>query len=128
LIGLATATPVVCLCVPLATGVAISRPIQQDAQGADAGSGQGGAAGLSLMANRAGLSEPISGGSQRVGDAPALIAVSALAAVSALVASAGELPAAAPWQLDLPVTIRFVPSPIAAPGDRAWSPAVPPPR
>ena len=111
LLGLATATPVVCLCAP------------SEAAGL--------AAGLTSRADRLNASgfitsdvAPASGPT----DAPGLLATSAAAVVASLIATAGGVPAAAPWRLPSPALIRWLPMPATVPPGPAWSPAVPPPR
>ena len=111
LLGLATATPVVCLCAP------------SEAAGL--------AAGLSSQANQPAPYDSMTGeapGASSVADAPSLVATSAAAVVASLVATAGGVPSATLWQLPRPALIRWRPAPMTAPPGPAWSPAVPPPR
>lgn len=113
LLGLATATPVVCLCAPTVAAA--------DAAGLTATRD-------SIVPGGAVISERPGASGARTGDAPSLVAASAAAVVASLVATAGGLPTATPWQPPLPVISRWVPLGLAVPGGPAWSPAVPPPR
>ena len=105
LLGLATATPVVCLCAPSeAAGLAAGRPSQTD-EGAAASSEASG-----------------------VTDARSLVASGAAAVVASLVAAAGGLPSVTRWQLPQPAPARWLPPGLTVPPDPTWSPAIPPPR
>jgi hypothetical protein len=113
LLGLATATPVVCLCAPTVAAA--------DAAGVTA-------ARDGFVPDGAGLPERGGATGARTADAPSLMATSAVAVVASLVATAGGLPTATPWQPPLPVISRWVPTRLAVPSGPAWSPSVPPPR
>src|SRR5436190_3273446 len=109
LLGLATATPVVCLCVPSASAGLMAGVQQQDVRGDRFQRGHDAAP------------------SERA-NAPNWIAAGAAAAVATLVATAAGLPSAVPWQLPQPVVRRRPAPPPTIPGGPSWSPAVPPPR
>jgi hypothetical protein len=130
LLGLATATPVVCLCLPTeAAGLtAGARQTAPDSAGyaervaVDLGQ-------TALVADRAGLAEGSRPTGSSVADAPSLIATSAAAAVAMLVATAAAgLPLLTPWHLPPLSPMQQVASPMADPGGPIWSPAPRPPR
>jgi hypothetical protein len=101
LLGLATATPVVCLCAPAeAAGLIASAPSDS--------------------------SQP--GGSSSVADAPSLVATSAAAVVASLVAAVGGIPISTPWQLPRPEGLRWLSPAVSVLSGPSWSPLVPPPR
>jgi hypothetical protein len=113
LLGLATATPVVCLCAPTVAAADVAGlTVARDG----------------FVLDGTGLPERIGAAGARTADAPSLVATSAAAVVASLVATAGGLPTATPWQPPLPVISRWVPLGLTVPGGPAWSPAVPPPR
>ena len=108
LLGLATATPVVCLCAPSeAAGLATGLTTRTDASGATPDA-------ASTASNAA--------------DAPSLVATSAAAVVASLVAAAGGLRPMTPWRLPQPAPPRWLQPIDSSPVSPAWSPAVPPPR
>jgi hypothetical protein len=109
LLGLATATPVVCLCAPSEAAGLMAGVSRTDARGDRIQGSQDDAPGVHT-------------------GAPSLIAASAAAAVAMLVATAAGPPSAAPWQLPRPVVGRRLPLMLSTPGGPSWSPAVPPPR
>ena len=113
LLGLATATPVVCLCAP--SGAALASVTRQETTSP--------AAFGAILQSRTSAS-----GTAPAADAPSMIAASAAAVVATLIATAGGLPSTAPWRLPRPVTSRQLPSLLTVPGGPSWSPAVPPPR
>jgi hypothetical protein len=143
LLGLATATPVVCLCAPpfasdtfvyasrrpqpAPATVAVQRVGQEPI-----GDGQLGHATATtdraVSWGGAGASPvPVSAGPSA--DAASLISASAAAAVASIVATAAGLPSSAPWRLPRPgVVARLHPTMPGMPGGPSWSPAVPPPR
>ena len=106
LLGLATATPVVCLCAPSeAAGLAAGLPSHTDTDAVT------------------------SSNAASTADARSLVATSAAAVVASLVAAAGGLQAVVTrWQLPRPLLARRLPPTITMPPGPAWSPAVPPPR
>jgi hypothetical protein len=105
LLGLATATPVVCLCAPSeAAGIAAGLPASTALDGA-------------APSEAASTADPRS-----------LVATSAAAVVASLVAAAGGLPAVTRWQLPRPMVARRLPPTVTMPPGPARSPAVPPPR
>ena len=103
LLGLATATPVVCLCAPSE------------------------AAGLASHVDASGTATSERSAASAA-DAPSLVATSVAAVVASLVATAGGVPSARPWQLPQPAIVRWLPPADVLPLGPAWSPAVPPPR
>jgi hypothetical protein len=113
LLGLATATPVVCLCAPTVAAA--------DAVGLTS-------SGERIVPDGAGVSERTGASATRTADAPSLVATSAAAVVASLVATASGLPTAPPWQPPLAVITRLEPLRQAIPTGTRWSPAVPPPR
>jgi hypothetical protein len=108
LLGLATATPVVCLCAP------------SEAAGL--------AAGLRSHADASGTATSERSAASAAADAPNLVATSVAAVVASLVATAGGVPSARPWQLPQPAIVRWLPPADVLPLGPAWSPALPPPR
>ncbi len=120
LLGLATATPVVCLCVPpLVSDAVVARPFE--AAGMPAPGSRGGTAlGTDAEHPRATVAPTL--------DAASLIS-SSMAAAASLVATAAGLPSSAPWRLARSGSIIRLAHPThRSPGGIAWSPAVPPPR
>jgi hypothetical protein len=109
LLGLATATPIVCLCAPpLAAGIAA---VTHDEAFMAAGT------------------QPLLPASGVSADTARLISSSAAAAVASIVATAAGLPSSAPWRLPRPgVVTRLLPLAQSTLAGLAWSPAVPPPR
>src|SRR5215213_4793071 len=108
LLGLATATPVVCLCAPSeAAGLAAGLTSHADANGA-------------ATTDKSAVSTAAA--------APSLVATSAAAVVASLVATAGGVPSATPWQIPQLAVVRWLPPVDALPSGPAGSPAVPPPR
>ena len=104
LLGLATATPMVCLCAPDGVIGLISQPASSE-----------------MTTSMAGPSASA--------DAPSLIASSTAAAVSSAVATAAGLPLAAPWQLSQPVSVaRIVPPTWSMLLGQIWPPDAPPPQ
>lgn len=117
LIGLATATPVVCLCaedglVGLMSAPSTSLPVPP----------VGGGLGLGQPADTAERSP--------AADAPNLLAASATAAaISSVVPTAAGIPSAAPWRLPEPaIAARIAPPTEAALHGLAWPPTAPPPQ
>jgi hypothetical protein len=109
LLGLATATPVVCLCAPT------------QAAGLMAGLRHTDHDGVSIQTDRTGVAEQETGG-------PSLLATSAAAVVAALIATAAGLPSGTPWRLPLPLAARAYPALLRIPAGPARPPMVPPPR
>src|SRR6478609_2328917 len=109
LLGLATVTPVVCLCAP------------SEAAGLMAGVRQPDQDGAGIERDRIGRL------STATGD-PTLLAMSAAAVVASLVATAAGVRPAAPWQLPIPLVERWLPVRLPVPGGSAPTPTVPPPR
>jgi hypothetical protein len=104
LLGLATATPMVCLCAPDGVIGLISQPASSESA-ADIGS------------------------PSRLADTPSLFAASAAAAVGSVIATAAGLPSAAPWQLPQPVSVaRVAPPTLSALLGQVWPPGAPPPQ
>ncbi|MGE3271606.1 MAG: hypothetical protein AB7P40_22840 [Chloroflexota bacterium] len=105
LLGLATATPMVCLCA------------------------EDGMIGLAMQPASVSVDGPgHSAVPVRESDAPNLIAASVAAAVSSLIATAAGVPMAAPWQLPQMTAARLLPPPSTSASGQVWSPALPPPR
>ena len=106
LVGLATATPVVCLCAPAE------------------------AAGLTGAAADAGASGRLASTDDPAGsvDAPSLVATSAAAVVASLITAAGGLRPSAPWRLPGPAVVRWQPAVATVMAGPTRSPMVPPPR
>jgi hypothetical protein len=109
LLGLATATPVVCLCAPTQMAGLMAGVRQTDQDGAI------------LQTDRTGLSEQEPSG-------PSLLATSAAAVVASLIATAAGLPSGTPWRLPLPLVARTYPALLRIPAGPARAPTVPPPR
>jgi hypothetical protein len=109
LLGLATVTPVVCLCAP------------SEAAGLMAGVRQSDRDGAGIERDRIGLP------ATQPGD-PSLLAMSAAAVVASLVATAAGVRPAAPWQLPMPLGVRWLPVRLPVPGGSSPAPTVPPPR
>jgi hypothetical protein len=107
LVGLATATPMVCLCAPDGVIGLLTQPaLSESARGPSTLAGQTVSA-----------------------DAPSLIAASAAAAVGSVVATAAGLPSAAPWQLPQPGPVARVALPtLAEMIGQVWPPDAPPPQ
>ena len=104
LLGLATATPMVCLCAQDGVIGLVSQPAASE-----------------MTASMAGPSAAT--------DAPSLIAASAAAAVSSVVATAAGVPSTAPWLLSEPVSVaRLMPPPLSAVLGQVWPPDAPPPQ
>jgi hypothetical protein len=109
LLGLATATPVVCLCAPT------------QAAGLMAGLRHPDQDGVSIQTDRIGVAEQETSG-------PSLLATSAAAVVASLIATAAGLPSGPPWRLQLPLVARAHPAHLRIPTGPARAPTVPPPR
>ena len=109
LLGLATATPVVCLCAP------------SEGAGWMAGVQHTDGYGSILQGPRNALTDPDTRG-------PSLLATSAAAVVASLIATAAGLPSSAPWRFPLPQAGRWRPVPLQVPAGLARPPTVPPPR
>jgi hypothetical protein len=109
LLGLATVTPVVCLCAP------------SEAAGLMAGVQRANTASSLGPDVRAALDG-------RVADGQSLLATSAAAVVASLIAAAAGLPVAAAWRLPLTPGARWVPRMQAVPSGLARAPTPPPPR
>ena len=109
LLGLATVTPVVCLCAP------------SEAAGLMAGVQQPDGTGITIQGVRNGLAAPDT-------SAPSLLATSAAAVVASLIAAAAGLRTSAPWQLPLPQPARWRPIALRVPLGLVRAPTVPPPR
>jgi hypothetical protein len=109
LLGLATATPVVCLCAP------------SEGAGWMAGVQHPDGYGVTPQRPRNAASDPDSRG-------PSLLATSAAAVVASLIATAAGLPSSAPWRFPLPLAERWRPGPLRIPSGLALTPTVPPPR
>jgi hypothetical protein len=109
LLGLATATPVVCLCAPT------------QAAGLMAGLRQPDRGGVSIQTDRTGVAEQETSG-------PSLLAISAAAVVASLIATAAGVPSGTPWWLPLPLVARAYPALLRIPTGPARRPTVPPPR
>jgi hypothetical protein len=104
LLGLATATPVVCLCAPDGVAGLIAQPVDRAT-----------VAGTDRAAVAA--------------DATSLVATSAAAAVASVVPAAAGVPSAAPWQLSQPVSaVRVAPPALSALLGQVWPPDAPPPQ
>ena len=104
LLGLATATPMVCLCAPDGVIGLISQPASSESAASMAGPAVS-------------------------ADAPSVIASSAAAAVGSVVVTAAGLPLAAPWQLSQPVSVaRIVPPALSVLLGQVWPPDAPPPQ
>lgn len=114
LLGLATATPVVCLCTPT---VAASNA-----------AGLSDRVGQSDDGSAVSLTEDAPFAPARAADAPSLIASGAAAVVASLVATAGGVPLARPWQLPHVLADRLLHPTLPPLAGLTWSPAVPPPR
>ena len=128
LLGLATATPVVCLCAPPpALGAfAYARHEMQPANDGRFSRSVDADRGVSLIAWGAPAGLATNGPAD---DAARLISSSAAAAVASIVATAAGLPSSAPWRLPRPgIVARLRLTMPSAPGGPSWSPAVPPPR
>src|SRR5262245_41667762 len=115
LLGLATVTPVVCLCAP-----SEAAGLMAGLQRADAANSLGTANSLGQEARAA--------TDDRVASGQSLLATSAAAVVASLVAAAAGLPVAASWRLPLAAGARWLPLMLAAPGGLARAPTTPPPR
>ena len=109
LLGLATVTPVVCLCAP------------SEAAGLMAGVQQPDRSGTTMQGARNGLAAPDTSG-------PSLLATSAAAVVASLIAAASGLRPSAPWHLPLPQPARWRPVALRVPLGLVRAPTVPPPR
>jgi hypothetical protein len=107
LLGLATATPMVCLCAPDGVIGLLAPPALAESAG--------------HLADTPGAATS--------GDGTSVIAASAAAAVGSVIATAAGVPSAAPWQLAQPVAVARVVLPAVAelPG-LVWSPDAPPPQ
>jgi hypothetical protein len=143
LLGLATATPVVCLCAPPLASYTFAYASHETQPAPPAGAvqhegrlpantGQSGRAappadgGVSLVA--AGTL-PRLASADPVADSASLISASAAAAVASIVATAAGLPSSAPWRLPRPgVVARLRQTLPTTPRGLSWSTAVPPPR
>jgi hypothetical protein len=109
LLGLATVTPVVCLCAP------------SEAAGLMIGQQRADAAGSPGQEARAATDE-------RVASGQSLLATSAAAVVASLIAAAAGLPVAGPGRLPRAPGARWLPLVLAAPVGLARPPTSPPPR
>src|SRR5688572_11490347 len=107
LLGLATATPVVCLCAP------------SEGAGWMAGVQHPDGYGIALQGPGNSVADPDLRGQS-------LLATSAAAVVASLIATAAGLPSSAPWRFPLPLAERWRPVPLRVPGGLARAPTVPP--
>ena len=123
LLGLATATPVVCLCAPPLAPETVVLRLREPAEGPSYQQRDGATVGAVF-----GYGHASSAGDPAL-DTASLISASMAAVAASLVATAAGLPSSAPWRLPRPLGVsRTVRPTFPAPAGLAWSPAVPPPR
>jgi hypothetical protein len=107
LLGLATATPIVCLCAPDGVAGMMAQPAHEYGM-RDAG-GTASSAGTTASAG--------------------LLASSAAAAIASVIPTAAGVPSSTPWQLaQPPSTVRVLPPVLDALLGQAWPPDAPPPQ
>ena len=111
LVGLATATPVVCLCAPDGVVGLLAQPGRYEARGGLPASDR--------------ITDSLPVGT----DASSLISTSAAAAVASVVATAAGLPSTVPWQAPQPVSVARV-TLLSSPDitGQVWPPDAPPPQ
>lgn len=112
LLGLATATPIVCLCAPDGVvGLIAHEAVPGGVDGAVTPAD--GTGSVAAQAN----------------DSAGLLASSAAAAIASVIPTAAGVPSSAPWQLAQPASVtRVAPPALDALLGQAWPPDAPPPQ